>query len=62
MESLKEKVWCDWGHECEEARLLPIGGGGNLILCKAHFIREMFSRGAEKREEWEALKIYNPYE
>lgn len=41
---------CDHGHDTvEEVRVLPIGGQGNLILCKKHFMAEMNFRREENR-------------
>jgi hypothetical protein len=56
----EETVWCDWGHECREARVLPIGGGGNLILCFTHFRREMSARRFEDKVLWNKLEKYDP--
>lgn len=65
-------VFCDWGHETQEARILPTGGGGNMILCHHHFRVEM--RFREQRnleadepnlyriERWERLRVYDPTE
>jgi hypothetical protein len=61
---------CDQGHDTkEEIRSLPIGGSGNVLLCKKHFLlemkyrREMVADGVWTAEntdfpEWESLKIY----
>ena len=60
---------CDHGHQTpHEVRLLPIGGGGNAILCRPHFLEEMLRR--KQRNEtlhpadkwtlpkWESLEVY----
>ena len=62
---------CDGGHATtSEVRLLPTGGGGNLIVCRIHYGREMIYRRKLIRDkhatldnvelpEWESLKIYS---
>ena len=59
--------YCDWGHETNEARILPTGGGGNMILCHYHFGKEMKIRKQRnleaddsicRIEKWENLRIY----
>lgn len=64
---------CDGSH-CSrpqgEVRLLPTGGGGNLIVCRACFEHEMRWRRDRNREladdckfdlpAWESLKVYEP--
>jgi len=56
-----QNLSCDGGH-CEtaqwEVRLLPYGGGGNLILCRACYDSEMQYRG-ETEPKWEDLKVYD---
>lgn len=33
--------YCDYGHETsEETRMLPIGGGANVIVCRKHYWEE----------------------
>lgn len=62
---------CDYGHNTHtETRLLPIGGGGNLILCYSHYLSEkqntaeMVRNGMWEQSEienfpqWVDLKIY----
>ena len=57
---------CDHGHEGTfEVRLLPYGGGGNIITCFGHYIKEMAFRkeriaaGVDfDLPTWESLKIY----
>lgn len=62
---------CD-GERCTsekgEVRILPIGGGANLILCRACFEAEIAYRKERNKElapenrfdlpEWEALEVY----
>lgn len=70
----KNKNWnCD-GDNClnsnGEIRVLPTGGGSNLLLCQECFEHEMVYRRARNRElskdcqfkilKWEELKIYDP--
>jgi len=53
-----------------EVRLLPDGGGGNLILCRACYQHEINFRGYRNRNleageqfptpEWKALEVYGP--
>lgn len=64
---------CDYDHETnEETRLLPLGGGGNIIICKRHYEKEIAERVQDAKEQgrditgdysylprWETLKIYN---
>ena len=65
-----ENANCD-KNECTkinpEVRLLPYGGGGNMIVCRACYEHEMKyrkERNAETREnrfqlpKWEDLKVY----
>ena len=56
---------CDHGHmTSQEIRLLPYGkSGGNIALCRQHFIEEMkFTFGPEwemaQKIQWDNLKIY----
>jgi hypothetical protein len=62
---------CDHGHQTpHEVRLLPTGGGGNAILCRPHFLKEIAFR--KQRNEtlspedhfslprWEELNVYDP--
>ncbi len=62
-----DKTKCTSSHS--EVRLLPYGGGGNMIVCKACYEHEMeyrHDRNKETREdrfllpEWEDLKVYDP--
>ena len=59
--------FCDYGHEAEEVRLLPTGGGGNMIVCREHYTREIMFRFTRNKEmgrkgfqlpRWDDLKIY----
>jgi len=52
-----------------EVRLLPYGGGGNMIVCQSCYEHEMEyrkERNAETKEnrfklsEWDDLKVYDP--
>jgi hypothetical protein len=55
-------------HEHGEVRLLPTGGGGNAILCRACFRHEIYYRAQRNWELdgaaafdiplWESLKVY----
>jgi hypothetical protein len=61
---------CDYDHMTnEETRLLPIGGGGNIICCKRHYNKEIRARGEWAQEQktqpvtimlpaWESLTVY----
>mgnify|MGYP001617986761 CR=1 FL=1 len=57
---------CDQGHETkEEIRSLPIGGQGNILVCKEHYRKEIEFRKYRILEgvpfdlpKWEALKVY----
>lgn len=62
---------CDHGHDTtHEVRLLPYGGGGNIIVCLTHYNVEMKYRRERNRElgdanqfdlpTWHALKVYSP--
>jgi hypothetical protein len=56
----------DGPHRGSQVRLLPTGGGGNAILCRACFRREMAYRYDRNREVkgsfdipvWDSLKVY----
>ncbi len=61
---------CDGSH-CKvvngEVRLLPYGGGGNMIYCRACYEHEMSYRRERNRDmgyqafelpKWEDLKVY----
>jgi len=58
--------FCDHGHHTDdETRLLPIGGGGNVIVCFTHweyelrFRRERIAAGVPfDLPEWKSLAIY----
>lgn len=64
---------CDGGH-CRTAtgkvRVLPLGGGANLILCRVCFEHEISWRRERNRAlgtaaqfalpAWEALDVYDP--
>ena len=62
MFKILEKNQCDHGHETiQQVRLLPYGGGGNIIVCKLHYLKEIKFRsemGWEEKPSWESLKIY----
>ena len=59
--------FCDHGHHTDNAtRLLPIGGGGNVIVCQGHyetelqFRRERIAAGVPfDLPEWESLRVYS---
>lgn len=53
--------YCDFGHECNETRRLPLGGGGNAILCHKHYRQELAHREPDDTRgfpTWESLDIY----
>lgn len=55
-------------HMSSEVRVLPLGGDGNLILCRACYRRELAWRIGRNRElakdaafslpAWESLRVY----
>lgn len=48
---------CDYGHQTpEQVRVLPMGAGGNLIVCRGHYAVE--AKGREDCPRWEELKVY----
>lgn len=51
--------YCDWGHEAEDVRQLPIGSNANVYLCRTHYESEMEMRreNEDSRGEprWEDL-------
>ncbi len=52
---------CDQAHETrDEIRKLPVGGGGNVLFCKACFLEEMKDeRWADvAKPHWEDLEVY----
>lgn len=62
---------CDHGHQTsQEVRLLPLGAGGNVIICLDHFCDEITFRRERNRNldkecqfdlpAWEDLVIYDP--
>lgn len=60
--------YCDHGHETTQpVKLLPYGGGGNMIVCHHHFLLEIAHRREFKTNtdptfemfpSWENLKTY----
>jgi len=58
---------CDHGHTtASEVRLLPTGGGGNVIICQRHHATEIKFRKERIAEgvpsdlpKWESLKVYD---
>jgi len=51
---------CDGDHcrvETGEVRVLPYGGGGNLILCRACYEHEIRWRKERNREVWSAFDL-----
>lgn len=58
----------DFDHEVTEARVLPIGGGGNIICGRVGYEREMANRRAMNKRNgsagqwdlpaWESLRVY----
>lgn len=47
---------CDYDHmTIKETRLLPIGGGGNVIVCKFHYEKEI-----RERVEWAKEQVTQP--
>jgi len=53
---------CDYGHLSREVRALPLGGGGNALLCKYHYEQERKARSEEgvPTPEWRQLRLYRP--
>jgi hypothetical protein len=53
---------CDYGHPSREVRALPLGGGGNALLCKHHYEQERKARSEEgvPTPEWRQLRLYRP--
>lgn len=61
---------CDVGHTTgNEIRKLPTGGGGNILVCRSHFLVEMEFRknmiakgyttwGRCEIPAWEQLEVY----
>jgi len=60
---------CDYGHQTPaEIRVLPVGGGGNALLCHRHYLVEMDFRRYRNRDlddackfdlpAWEDLEVY----
>jgi len=49
------EIRCDWGHGTAEARRLPTGGDGAVLLCRYHYDQE-----AETHEvpPWEELEVW----
>jgi hypothetical protein len=45
-------------HTVGEVRMLPYGGDGNLILCKACYARELAYRG-ESSPSWDSAPVYS---
>ena len=62
---MKNLNGCDVGHQLyEEVRVLPLGGGANLIVCYDDFLSEMQYRRDYFKEDngnikWEALEVYS---
>jgi len=51
--------YCDHGHEAEEIRKLPIGGG-NMLVCRDHYTQEMlFRKERNKKLGWKAFDLPN---
>lgn len=67
---MREQMNCDGSgpHNAGEVRVLPLAGGGNLILCYSCWLRELQWRRLRNRElapearydlpAWEALNVY----
>lgn len=65
-----ETMTDDFGHECTEVRVLPYGGGGNILCGHRGYCREIAGRIERNRElapncrydlpAWESLKVYFP--
>jgi hypothetical protein len=53
---------CDWGHGASDIRVLPYGGGGNMLLCHEHYQQEARSRaeGGHPIPAWDDLERYDP--
>jgi len=52
----KWTAFCDFDHQAEETRLLPLGGGGRLIVCFEHYLRER-KLWDDPIPEWEELEV-----
>ena len=59
----------DHGFECTEVRVLPYGGGGNILCGRQGYEREIAFRKSRIKAgvafdlpAWESLKIYFPNE
>lgn len=55
----------DYDHPCTETRLLPYGGGGNIIVGRESYEKEMAFRRERIRAgvpfdlpSWESLRVY----
>lgn len=64
---IKDTMTDDFGHECTEVRILPAGGGGNILCGRRGYEREMAFRRERLRAgvpfdlpTWETLEIYFP--
>ena len=65
----KDTMTDDYGNECAVVRVLPIGGGGNILTGRAGYEREMAFRRERIRAgvafdlpSWESLAVYFPKE
>lgn len=64
------KAYCDYGHETNESRRLPLGEDSAVIVCRKHYAKELAFRreinresgtevwGPESFPTWESLEIY----
>lgn len=52
--------YCDFGHMALEIRALPLGGGGNALLCRHHYEQEKRARAEQgvSTPEWKQLRVY----
>ena len=54
---------CDYGHATTgDVRLLPSGGGGNIIICQRHAVAQIRdwiqTHGTYTGPHWDALRPY----
>lgn len=67
MNAIPETMTDDHGDECREVRILPIGGGGNILCGRRGYEREMRFRRDRIKDgvpfdlpSWDSLKVYFP--
>lgn len=53
-------MYCDHGHATvRDVRILPLGGGANIYVCRYHYDQEMTFRLSRARhtENWDAWEF-----